>query len=52
MLVHLSFSDVSCGPNSFMCLDGSCISLSRLCNFRRDCEDGDDENDCGNFFAH
>ena len=32
-----------------MCLDGSCISLSLLCNFKRDCEDGDDENDCGNF---
>ena len=30
----------------FQCLDGSCISVSRLCNLIPDCELGEDEEEC------
>ncbi|XP_070550496.1 MAM and LDL-receptor class A domain-containing protein 1-like [Ptychodera flava] len=38
----------SCSPNEFYCnADSRCISADRVCDFRRDCTDGDDEVRCG-----
>ena len=42
-------TDANCGLDSFQCSDGSCISLSLLCNFQIDCKDGEDEITCGNY---
>ena len=36
-----------CGPDTFHCLDGSCISIALVCDFHWDCEGGDDERFCG-----
>ena len=47
-LEYLYVVDDGCGPDIFPCADGSCISISLLCNFRRDCEGDDDEAFCGN----
>ncbi|KAL3314572.1 hypothetical protein Ciccas_006805, partial [Cichlidogyrus casuarinus] len=35
-----------CGPNDFMCSDSNCIDRSRICDGRRDCTDGGDEQNC------
>uniref|UniRef100_A0A8C5D9L3 Low-density lipoprotein receptor-related protein 8-like n=1 Tax=Gouania willdenowi TaxID=441366 RepID=A0A8C5D9L3_GOUWI len=31
----------------FSCSDGGCVSLQLVCNGQNDCEDGSDENQCG-----
>ncbi|XP_070565015.1 MAM and LDL-receptor class A domain-containing protein 1-like [Ptychodera flava] len=37
----------SCSPNEFYCnADSRCISPDRVCNFRSDCTDGEDEVRC------
>ena len=33
----------------YLCNDGQCIKLELLCNKRRDCSNGEDEQDCGKF---
>ena len=37
------------GPNKFKCHSGECISLDKVCNSIRDCQDWSDEplKDCG-----
>lgn len=36
----------TCGESQFACGDGTCISLSKVCNFQTDCKDNSDENQC------
>lgn len=36
-----------CGLNGFRCSNGKCINQSQLCDFKKDCEDGNDELNCG-----
>ena len=36
-----------CGFTGFRCSDGKCINQSQLCDFVRDCVNGEDENNCG-----
>ena len=35
-----------CGSSQFSCGDGTCIPLSKVCNFQSDCTDNSDENQC------
>jgi Low-density lipoprotein receptor domain class A. len=37
----------TCAAFEFTCQDGSCIDSRRVCDRRRDCEDGSDEANCG-----
>jgi hypothetical protein len=37
----------TCGAFEFTCRDGSCVDLRRVCDRRRDCRDGSDEDNCG-----
>lgn len=43
------------GPNAlncygnYVCDDGSCVSLAKVCNGVFDCKDGSDEMKCGEF---
>ena len=30
----------------FQCKSGECIPMTRFCDFRTDCKDGSDENNC------
>ena len=30
-----------------MCADGTCVSMSVFCDFKQDCPDNSDENNCG-----
>ena len=41
------FSIIACPPYSFTCTNGMCVSMSLLCDFKMDCQDGSDENHCG-----
>ncbi|CAB3367800.1 Hypothetical predicted protein [Cloeon dipterum] len=34
---------VACAPGQFRCPEGKCISSQLVCNYRRDCEKGEDE---------
>lgn len=36
-----------CGPNGFICPSGPCIDNSQICNFIKDCPNGEDEANCG-----
>lgn len=40
-------SDVLKCYGNFMCDDGSCVSLAKVCNGVFDCKDGSDEMKCG-----
>ena len=43
-MLYITITDASdCPPNTFRCNDGRCIDLSKLCNYRIDCESGEDE---------
>lgn len=36
-----------CGFNGFRCSNGRCINNTQLCDFNKDCPDGEDEANCG-----
>ncbi len=44
--IHL-FQGDGCGSLSFQCSSGQCVSLSDYCDYKQDCHDGSDENECG-----
>ncbi len=35
---------VTCAPDQFACSDGTCVTTTKLCDGRRDCAGGEDEN--------
>ena len=35
----------------FQCESGQCVDQSRQCDGRADCDDGSDEQDCGQYFT-
>ncbi|KAK3727134.1 hypothetical protein RRG08_048232 [Elysia crispata] len=37
----------SCKDSEFRCARGSCVDVTRVCDFTDDCGDGSDENGCG-----
>ncbi len=41
------FSGDGCGSLSFQCDSGQCVSLNDYCDYKQDCQDGSDENECG-----
>ncbi|KAI8425872.1 hypothetical protein MSG28_004892 [Choristoneura fumiferana] len=46
--------DTICPTGLFRCPEGTCIEYSRVCNYQRDCEKGEDEfQNCpyGNVFS-
>lgn len=51
ILVHISFFSclfADCDPDhEFTCHDGTCIPLEDKCNDNEDCQNGEDEDDCG-----
>lgn len=40
-----------CEDGSLACGNGICIERGLFCNGERDCEDGSDENSCGEYFC-
>ena len=42
----------NCGPDTFQCVDGSCISIALVCDFHWNCEGGEDETFCGKLDDH
>ena len=36
-----------CFEDEFTCVDGGCIHMSYVCDFKQDCDDGSDEMFCG-----
>ncbi len=46
--LHSSVTPEGCGPEEFQCpSSGRCIDQRRVCDGRRDCEESEDENNCG-----
>lgn len=41
-----------CGAAEFRCKDGRCVGYELQCNKVKDCSDGSDELDCGNYIKH
>ena len=39
--------ELNCPETGFVCDDGQCVSMTSYCDFKRDCNDGSDERDCG-----
>ncbi|XP_072900920.1 enteropeptidase [Hemitrygon akajei] len=39
-----------CSPNEYRCRNGQCLTMRKLCDGQRDCEDGSDENHCVRLF--
>lgn len=37
----------SCSDEEFLCTSGECISAALRCDFKKDCENGSDEEFCG-----
>lgn len=37
----------TCGVNGFRCSNGKCLNKTQLCDFVRDCPNGEDEANCG-----
>ena len=37
-----------CGYDGFRCNNGKCINKTQLCDFVKDCSNGEDEENCGN----
>lgn len=46
-LVYTSTTPPVCGFNGFRCSNAKCISKAQLCDFQRDCPNGEDELNCG-----
>ena len=38
----------SCRDDGITCGDGQCVHVSMFCDFVQNCENGDDEKECGN----
>ena len=43
--------EAECGTNMFECEDGECIPVTLRCDFRSDCADASDEEDCRTYFV-
>ena len=41
-----------CKSDQFECQNHECVSLSKRCDWRKDCSDGSDEFRCGNVLQH
>lgn len=41
---NLLHNQCLCGPMFWQCKSGGCVSVSKLCDYQRDCQDGSDEN--------
>ena len=39
--------NTGCSEGTYQCSDGQCIPISLYCDFRKDCLDGSDEQNCG-----
>lgn len=46
-LTTTSTTGKPCGANGFQCTDGTCIQMSQVCDFLKDCSTNDDEAECG-----
>ena len=41
-----------CSDGQYQCFDGSCIDLSKFCDFQNDCPDNSDEYLCCKYITH
>jgi len=42
-----------CTEDMFRCNNGSCLNRTRICDFTKDCADGEDETfDCGTYILN
>lgn len=49
-LVTVLLAIVSCCPDgNFSCTSGECLPAGLVCDFKKDCKDGSDEEFCGKF---
>ena len=39
-----------CPLDAYQCKNGKCIGLQAICNGNKDCNDGEDEENCGKYF--
>lgn len=46
----MSITD-NCEVRSYQCKNGACINETLICDGKRDCQDGDDEENCSKFTA-
>lgn len=44
--IILPLTEVSCKPGELKCVDGKCVSNTRVCDGWKDCPGGDDEINC------
>ena len=45
--LYCIFYYTGCSEGTYQCSDGQCIPISLYCDFRKDCLDGSDEQNCG-----
>lgn len=49
---YLIDDGASCGTGMFRCSDGKCIQQLAVCNYQKDCENGEDEMPCRKFVIY